>query len=132
MDDQREGIAHHIDDNLGDQQANMFLARCNARTDAVPSMREISAECKQAFAILQTEGDWRLCLLLSKLSLQRANPSQSLVPTPFQLAGDQPVVRIHLVILAMRASGLEPGLLKRILELSPLLQVIFLVSIHGR
>src|SRR4249919_1926394 len=130
MDDQREGIAHHIDDNLSDQQANYLLARFNARTDAVPSRREISAECKQAFAILQTERDWRPYVVLSKLLLQRANRGQSIVPTPFQLASNQPVVRIDFVILPMRADGLEPCLFKRILELSPLLQVLFRMGIH--
>ena len=36
-----------------------------------------------------------------------------------------------LVILAMRAGGLEPCLFKRILELSPLLQVLFPIAMPG-
>jgi hypothetical protein len=64
--------------------------------------------------------------VLSKLLFQRVNRRQSVVPTPFQLASDQSVVRIDLVILSMCAAGLEPCLFKRILELSPLRQVLFL------
>ena len=79
----------------------------------------------------QTERDCRPGVVLSKLLLQCTNAGQSLVPTPFQLAGDQPVVRIDLVILPMSARGLEPCLFKRILELSPLLQSLFPMSIHG-
>ena len=108
MDDQREGIAHHIDDNLSDQQANYLLARFNARTDAVPRARDL-CRVQAGVAILQTERDWRPYVVLSKLLLQRANRGQSIVPTPFQLASNQPVVRIDFVILPMRADGLEPA-----------------------
>jgi hypothetical protein len=69
--------------------------------------------------------------MLGKLLFQRANRGQSVVPTPFQLASDEAVVRINLVILPMRAAGLEPCLFKRILKLSPLLQVLLRMGIHG-
>ena len=78
----------------------------------------------------QAECDSRLSVVLSELLLERTNAGQSLVPTSFQLAGNQSVVRIDLVILTMRAGSLEPCLLKRILKLLPLLQS-FLAHDHS-
>src|SRR5262245_52782492 len=102
MDDQLELVPHDIHDDLSDDQANDLLARFNACAGTVPSPREISAECEQAFSILGTERVGRPCVVPSEIIFEGMNAGQSLVPAPFQLTGDQAIIRIDLVILPMR------------------------------
>jgi hypothetical protein len=83
VDDQLEVVGHDIDDDLSDHQTNDLLARFNACAGTAPGPREITAECEQAFAILNTERVGRACVVLSELLLERMDAGQSLVPTPF-------------------------------------------------
>ena len=69
--------------------------------------------------------------MLRELLLKYTHIGQPLVPTSFQLAGNQSVVGVNLLILTMRAGSFEPRLLKRILKLSPPLQLFLPMIVQG-
>src|SRR5215207_8528194 len=54
----------------------------------------------------------------------------TVVPAPLQLDGNEPVRRIDFVVLTMRACGLEPSLLKRILQLLSFFQSFLSMISH--
>lgn len=56
-------------------------------------------------------------------ALERAQRHQSVVPPPFEISRDKPVLGIGRIVLAECAYGLEAGLLDRVLELPPLVRL---------
>ena len=67
----------------------------------------------------------------SELFIERMNIGECLVPTPFQLTGDQSIVRIDPIILSVRACRFKPCMFKRILQLLLLLNTLLAIVIHG-
>ena len=58
--------------------------------------------------------------------LELRDPFQFFIPPSFELARDQPVIRVDAFILALRQARVVPGLLELQLPLAPLAsQVVF-------
>jgi hypothetical protein len=112
MDHKLDLVGDHVDYNLVDQQTKYLLTRFNTGADTVPRTWKVPPECKEPFAILGPKYESRLSIVLRELLLKHTHIGQPLVPTSFQLAGNQSVVGVNLIILTMRASSFEPRLLK--------------------
>jgi hypothetical protein len=60
---------------------------------------------------------------LCQILFERAQRHQPLIPPPFEISRDKPVLRIGRIVLPECACGLEAGLLNRVLDLPPLVRL---------
>ena len=89
-----------------------------------PGALKVAAQREQMLAALRRHGRDLLCLSCFELCLSLRDLRQPFVPTPFELAGNEPVVRVDGVELAMSPCGLEACLLERELQLPVLGMVV--------
>ncbi len=68
---------------------------------------------------------------LGELILERPHAGEPFVPPSLQLAGDEALLGIGGVVLAMRARSFEPRLLKGILDLAPFLRLLLSLCFQG-
>jgi len=125
-------VIHYVNYNFLNQEPDYLLTRFDSYTRAIPNTLDVLGHREKLVAILRTECSDGFFVVFGELLLKRTQIDQPLVPTPFQLAGNESVTRIHLVVLTMRARSLEPRLFKCILELPPLFGMFLPVLIHRR
>ena len=111
MNDQFKSIADNVDDDLGDNRANDLLTRLWRGTRAVPRSSQVLTECHPPRAVGLGQRGHAVGVKPIDLEFKLAHRDQALVPSPLQLTGDQAVLGIGRVILALRSDGLVAGLL---------------------
>lgn len=111
VDDQLQGIADDVNDDLGDDGANNLLACLRGRAGTLPSLKQVPTERHQPLAIRRSQGRRLVGVEPIDLEFKLVDCNQALVPSMLQLAGHQAILWIGGVILALRPGGLVTGLL---------------------
>jgi hypothetical protein len=123
VNDRGDHAVCHIDDNLRDQRANNLLARFDGDTGPVPGTRQVLAQDHKSIAIGNAQTRLGRGVELCQLLFERTQRHQPLIPSPFEISCDKPVLWIGRIVLAVCACGLEAGLLDRVLDLPPLVRL---------
>jgi hypothetical protein len=84
----------------------------------------VCAQCQQPLTIFGRDQADRPRGHLGELIFEHSHAGESFVPTPLQFAGNEPVLRIGSVVLAMRAGSFEARLLKGIFDLASFLRLL--------
>ena len=111
MNDQLQGIADNVDNDLGYDRTNNLFAGLRSGAGILPSLHQVLAERHEPLAVRLSQGRRFVCVEPIDLEFKIANRNQALVPSMLQLAGDQAILRVGGVILAMRPGGFVAGLL---------------------
>ena len=107
MDDHSNVIADQVDDDLVDQEPDDLLLRLDSRAGGIPCLCQILSKGQQTLAIDGTERFRRPLCKFGKVFLKCTHCCKPLIPSPFQLVGDEPVIGIDSVELPLRPSSLE-------------------------
>ena len=130
-DDEIETVILNAHDDLLDQHADYPFARGDGRPFRMPGALDVGAQPHSA-SRSSALGHWKARRKRIEFVLKPSLLLQALVPTPLELARDQPVVGIDGVILPSRVSGLKTRLLERQFHLSALLGVLASTSLKRR
>ena len=106
---------------LMQNRPNNPLARGGCRCWMRPCQFQVSAQLHEPVSFRVTQGGLLLGLDCRELVFKVAHRNKGLVPAPFQLACDQPIVGIHGIVLAPSVASLIAGLLHCQLHLTAFL-----------
>jgi len=65
----------------------------------VPNSWQVISECQQHRAIIFTKHPWLFVAQVLHLLLESSLRCEAFIPSPFELAGDQPIVGINRIVL---------------------------------
>src|SRR6185437_6890391 len=99
-------------DDLADQTPQEPFAVLNRRLMGMPQCCDIPNKRAEQASLLFIQGREAPALLLAMFLFQLGDGAQLLVPAGFELARHQPILRLTLIILTVRAFGVIAGALQ--------------------
>ena len=127
-----ETFVLHAHDDFLDQHAHDPFARRDGRPFRMPGALDVGAEPQQRLPLTLAYTAGKRSAERIEFVLKASLLLQAFVPTPLELARDQPVVGIDGVILPSSVRSLEARLLERQLDLSALLGVLSSSRLESR
>src|SRR5262249_1111610 len=111
-------------DNLIDQGADDLLACRDRPARAIPRTVDIAAKSHQPLSFGSTERVLRKASLDIQLPFDVADGPKAIIPTPFEFGCDDPIIRVHRIILAGRTRRFVARLLQSQLKVSALFHLL--------
>jgi len=99
MQDEAQSISLDRDDDFPENRPQDPLADFDGTLGIVPHPWQVISECKQHRSIIFTKRPGLLIVQILHLLLESCYRCEAFIPSPFELAGDQPIVGINRIVL---------------------------------
>ena len=129
--DQCERAVLVTNDDFLDQRTNDLLAYLHRGAWTVPGSIDVVTEIYQTFSLHRARLGLPMARQCVQFGFEIAYDPKAIVPAPFKLGGDDPVVWIDRIILTSGSRSLVASLLQGEFEVTALFRVLRAASLNG-